>query len=234
MDEVIGQERAVQAIEFGLNMKDPGYNIFVTGMGGTGKSTIVKDLVTKHASALPTPADWCLVNDFKDVFRPKAIGISPGKAVSFCKKMNRVIEDLKKELPKALESESYLKKLTKIKNKCAEEKSAHFHQLEEFAAARGFKIERIETDFQTVPIVNGEPITSEAFHNLPEGAKSKIEVNMRIVQAEIDTKARETDRIDQALHVDIEKLLDEVALSAVKTRMDSVREEFGKVQPGPS
>ncbi len=85
LNEVIGQKRAVQAIEFGLNMKSPGYNIFVTGVEGTGKSTIVKDIVTKHAITLPGPDGWCLVNNFKDRFRPKAIAVSYGKAVQFSK-----------------------------------------------------------------------------------------------------------------------------------------------------
>jgi len=81
LDAVIGQQRAVQAIEFGLNMQDRSYNIFVTGLAGTGKSTIVRDLVTKHAKKRPTPDEWCLVNNFKDEFRPNALAVSPGKAV---------------------------------------------------------------------------------------------------------------------------------------------------------
>ena len=116
LDEVIGQERAVQAIEFGLNMKDRSYNIFVTGMAGTGKSTIVRDLVSKHAKKQPTPDEWCLVHNFKDEYRPKALSVSPGQAVRFYKKMNKAVEDLKKDLPKALASEAYLKRLSKIKN----------------------------------------------------------------------------------------------------------------------
>lgn len=69
LDEVIGQERAVNAITFGLDMKSPGYNIFVTGPEGTGKTTIVKDLVKSYARQLPVPVDWCMVNNFKDEYR---------------------------------------------------------------------------------------------------------------------------------------------------------------------
>ena len=98
LDEVIGQKRAVQAIDFGLNMKSPGYNIFVTGIEGTGKSTIVKDIVTKHAKTLPGPDGWCLVNNFKDQFRPKAIAVSSGKAVQFGRMVNKCIEDLQQDL----------------------------------------------------------------------------------------------------------------------------------------
>ena len=226
LDEVIGQQRAVQAIEFGLNMKDRRYNIFVTGMAGTGKSTIVRDLVNKHAKKQTTPVDWCLVNNYKDVYHPIAIAVSPGKALSFSKMMNKVVEDLKKDLPKALQSETYLKRLSKVKKKYAQESSNLFHQLEEYAASRNLLIEQTETDFQIVPMVNGNPMEPEAFVKLSENQKLAIEDNIRIVQAEVDSKAREIDRIDQALHAEIEKLMDEVALSAVKARLDPVRAAF--------
>ena len=83
LDGVIGQERAVRAIEFGLNMNSPGYNVFVSGAEGTGKSTIVKYIVTQHAKNLPTPDDWCMVNNFKDEFCPKSISVPSGKANLF-------------------------------------------------------------------------------------------------------------------------------------------------------
>ncbi|MGD8519907.1 MAG: ATP-binding protein, partial [Desulfobacterales bacterium] len=226
LDEVIGQERAVQAIEFGLNMKDRSYNIFVTGLAGTGKSTIVRDLVTKHAKNQPTPVEWCLVNNFKDEYRPKAMAVSPGTALPFCKKINKVIEDLKKDLPKALEGEAYLKQLSKIKAEYAEESSELFHHLEEYAADRSLQIDQTDTEYQVVPVVNGQPITPEEFGNLSEKQRLAIEENMRVVQLEIDAKAREIDKIEQTLHADIEKLLDKVALLAIKARLDPLKAEF--------
>ncbi|MGD9174677.1 MAG: AAA family ATPase, partial [Desulfobacterales bacterium] len=126
LDTVIGQERAVKAIDFGLNMEDPGYNIFVTGLASTGKSTIVRDLVNKHAKRLPTPNDLCLVNNFKDEFRPKAIAVPPGTAIQFSKKMKRAIESLKKDLPEVFEDDAYLKKLSKLKNGFAKQQHALF------------------------------------------------------------------------------------------------------------
>jgi MoxR-like ATPase len=72
LDQVIGQERAVRAITFGLEMKSAGYHIFVTGPEGTGKTTIVQEIIRKAAKTLPTPPDWCMVNNFKDEYRPRA------------------------------------------------------------------------------------------------------------------------------------------------------------------
>lgn len=226
LDTVIGQERAVQAIDFGLNMQDPGYNIFVTGLAGTGKSTIVRDLVNKHAKNLPTPNDLCLVNNFKDEFRPKAIFVSPGKAIELSKKMNRAVESLKKELPAVFENETYLKKLSKIKTKYSDRQHHLFEQLQSFAAKKNLQIGQTEDDFQTIPVVDGRPLTPEEFNVLPDAVKSKIEENLRSIQAEIEATALEIDRISQSLHADIEKLMDAFALSAVKKPLDPIRKEF--------
>ena len=226
LDTVIGQERAVEAIDFGLNMQDPGYNIFVTGLAGTGKSTIIGDLVNKHARNLPTPNDLCLVNNFKDEFRPKAIFVAPGKAIQLSKKMNRAVEGLKKELPEVFENETYLKKLSKIKSKYSEKQHHLFEHLQSFAAKKNLQIEQTEDDFQTIPVVDGQPLTPEEFNALPDAVKSKIEENLRSVQTEVEATAVEIDRISQALHADIEKLMDAFALSTVKKRLDPIKKEF--------
>ena len=101
LDQVIGQERAVRAITFGLEMKSAGYHIFVTGPEGTGKTTIVQEIIHKAARALPTPADWCMVNNFKDEYRPRALPTHPGHAARFAKSLNRLVSDLKIRLPKS-------------------------------------------------------------------------------------------------------------------------------------
>jgi len=136
LDKVIGQERAVEAIEFGLNMESKGYNIFVTGLEGTGKSTIIRDLVTAHAQKQPPPNDWCLVNNFNDEFRPQTFEVPSGKGAVFAKRMNKLIDDLKKELPKALESDSYLRKLDTIKKRYSELQNRYLKKMEKFAADR--------------------------------------------------------------------------------------------------
>jgi lon-related putative ATP-dependent protease len=226
LDEVIGQKRAVQAIEFGLHMKSPGYNIFVTGVEGTGKSTIVRDLVTKHAQTLPAPNDWCLVNNFKDEFRPKAVAVPAGKAIPFAKKMNKFVEDLKKDLPKAFKSESYLQRLAEIKSNYADRQNQLFQRIEKFAADKNLQIVQSEKEFETIPIIDGKPLAPEDFNNLSADKKAEIEANIHAIQTQIEFTAGRIDKLNASLHTDVEKLLDEVTLSVVESRLDKIRFEF--------
>jgi lon-related putative ATP-dependent protease len=226
LKEVIGQERAVQAIDFGLNMKSPGYNIFVTGVAGTGKSTIVKDIVTKHAKSLPGPDGWCLVNNFKDQFRPKAIAVSGGKAVQFSKTMTKLIEDLAKDLPSAFESKPYMKRLSVIKKRYSDKQNQLFQKIEKLAEDKHLQIVKSEDEFETLPVVDGKPLTTEDFTNLPKRKKVEIEENIRLIQSQIAIASVEVDKLNYVLHTDVEKLMDETTLSVVKSRLEKIRSEF--------
>jgi lon-related putative ATP-dependent protease len=226
LDEVIGQERAVQALEFGLNMNHSGYNIFVTGLEGTGKSTIVKDYVTQHARTLPKPNDWCLVNNFKVEFRPRAIEVPSGKAVQLSKKINRFIQILKKDLPAAFESEIYLKRLSALKAGYSEKQNRLFQKIEASAAQKNLQIISTDEEFETVPVVDGQPLTAEDFNNLSIDQKTEIEENIRLIQNQIEISSVEVDKLNSALRTDVEKLMDEVTQSVVQSRLEKIRSEF--------
>jgi len=224
--EVIGQQRAVQAIEFGLNMKSPGYNIFVTGIEGTGKSTIIRDIVTGHADNLPASVDWCLVNNFKDEYRPKAIAAPTGKATLFCKTMSKMIDDLRAELPQAFEHESYQERKAEIQKKFTDRQRDRWQKLEKSAAKRNIQINRTKTGYQTIPVVKGKAISPEEFAMLPQDTRTQIEENISAVKPETEAAVREVNKIHQNMNSKIEKLMQEVTLFAVKGRVDIIKDEF--------
>ncbi len=226
LDKVIGQERAVQAIEFGLNMKSPGYNIFVTGIEGTGKSTIIRDIVTQHAKSLPSPVDWCMVNNFKDEYHPIAVSVPKGKATRFSKTMNKLIDDLKKELPKAFEHESYQQRQSEIQKKYTDQQKDIIKKLEASASQHSIQINRTKAGYQTIPIVKEKAISPEEFLALPKEKQTEIEEKISLVQSEIDATIREINKINQSMNSQIEKLMQEIALFVVKQRIDVIRDEY--------
>ena len=174
LDEVIGQERAVHAIDFGLNMNSPGYNIFVTGIEGTGRTTIVRDITSKYAQSLPTPCDWCMVNNFHDEYRPKAIPVPSGSAVLLSKQMNRLIHMLKSKLPKAFESASFREKSAQVQEKFQAEEKSLFQKLEQSAQQKNLVINKASSGYQTIPVQDGKPMTREAFQALSDQSNQRL------------------------------------------------------------
>jgi lon-related putative ATP-dependent protease len=226
LDEVIGQTRAVQAIEFGLNMDSPGYNIFVTGIEGTGKSTIVQDIVGQHAKALPPCCDWCMVNNFSDEFCPKTISVPTGQALKFKKQMGKFIEDLQNELPKAFSSESYQQKQSELKKSYADKQRTLFEKLDKSAADRQITIQKTQTGYQTIPLLDDKPMSHEAFQQLSKEQRTAIEENIRALQAETESTLREISKLGQTLRDQIEKLMAEVTLFVVRNRLDILKNAY--------
>ncbi len=226
LDEVIGQQRAVQAIAFGLEMASPGYNIFVTGRDGTGKSTISRDLSRRFAANRPTPDDWLMVNNFKDEYRPRAIRMPAGQGAFFARKISRVVQDLKVALPNALENESYLERKGHLEKDYSEKRARLLDQLEKLAAAHGLQISRTPSGFIPVPIIDGKPATQETFHQLPEEKREGIERSIAAVQTELESTGKEIGRLKQALQNEIEKLTAEVASFVVGNRLSILKEEY--------
>ena len=197
LDEVIGQKRAVEAITFGLNMPSQGYNIFVTGIEGTGKSTIVKDILTKFAHTRPTPTDWCMVNNFEDEYRPCAIEVPAGKALQFSKSMSRLVEWLKIKVPKEFETKSYQDSMGQIQEKFGNQKRDLFEKLNQIAQSKGLLINRTTSGYQTIPLAGDKPMTPEEFANLPRDQQEEIEAKIIAISSEINTTMGEINRTNR-------------------------------------
>ncbi|MDX9787969.1 MAG: ATP-binding protein [Desulfobacterales bacterium] len=224
--DVIGQERAVQAIEFGLNMESPGYNIFVTGIEGTGKNTIVKDLVTKFARNLPTPMDWCLVNNFNDVYRPVPIAVPSGKATRFCRAVQKVVDDVTVRLPKEFESKPYTEKLKEITESFNREKAALTMQLDEAATEKRIVITKGPAGYQPVPLFEGKPMTTEFFQTLSAEKKAEIEAELQAFNEKIDSAMTEIRKISYEQQKRIDTLVQETTLFVLSDRMASIRNQY--------
>jgi lon-related putative ATP-dependent protease len=226
LDEVIGQKRAVQAIEFGLNMKNPEYNIFVTGIEGTGKSTITTDIARKYAKTLPTPHDCCMVNNFQDPYRPKPLMVPAGKGSILSRQMDRLIQSLKSKIPKAFEDTAYQKKIAMLHDTYREQEAERFSTLEQNAKEKKLAINKTEARLQTIPLKNGKPLTQETFLKLSKKEQEQIETTVQEFQGEIETALRDLSKIRQEQGKAVEALMSEIALSVVSEQMEFILETY--------
>ena len=226
LESVIGQERAVQAIDFGLNMKSAGYNIFVTGPVGTGKSTIISDIVNKFARSQPRPDDWCLVNNFQDVYRPATLPLPPGRAFEFSKRMRKVVSDLRGALPKIFSDKEFQDRQARLQEKYAHAQEHLFEELQGKAAENNLRINRTKIGYQTLALRNNQPITKEDFAALPEAEQDAIKDTIRTFQAVIETTEHQIGELAQKHQSAMEQLMQEAALFLIRSRLNVLRSGF--------
>ncbi len=226
LEDVIGQERAVQALELGLEIDDPSYNIFVSGLSATGKTTIVKRILEQRSAKEPVPADWLMVHNFEEPYRPVSFSLPAGEGMKFSKKMQQFIENLKDEMPRAFETEDYQEKRSKVMEEFQRKKRDKVNELQEKAAEHDVEVQMTGAGFQTIPIVQGQPIDQNTYQNLDEDIKQQVDDTIDYVQREIQKTLREINKLEKAVREKIEELNREVTLFVVGHRIENFKEEY--------
>jgi lon-related putative ATP-dependent protease len=225
--EIIGQARALRAIDFGLNLDNKGFNIFILGENGTGKLTTIKSLLAKKASQEQVPADWCYIYNFKDPDIPLAISLPPGSVMIFHKDMEELIRILKVEIPKVFESKEYEKQKNKILEEFQKKQKDLFAALEEEAQEKGFSIRKSVSGLMIVPVKkSGEPLTEEEYEALEEGVKTKVDEIGKLLQEKLNDVVREVRESEKRIKESLSKLEKDAALSAVGHYMEELKNKY--------
>ena len=227
LKETIGQERALRAIDFGLNLDSGGFNIFMLGENGTGKMTTIKSILGEKAAEEPVPTDWCYVYNFKEPDLPLAISMQPGSAVIFHKDMEELIKILKVEIPKMFESKEYEKQKNKILEEFQSKQKEMFSKLEEEAQSKGFSIRKTVSGLMIVPVKKGgEPLTEEEYEALDEKTRAKIDEIGKGLQEKLNDVVRDVREMEKSVKISLANLEREAALSAVGHSMDEVKMKY--------
>ncbi|MFO0765893.1 MAG: ATP-binding protein [Nitrospiraceae bacterium] len=185
LDETIGQERAVEALEFGLQMKSAGFNIFVSGPVGTGKGTLVREMVKRLAQSAPPPSDWCYVNNFQDQSRPTCLWFPAGHGAAFKREVGEFIEGLRRDIPAAFEGKKYLDAKAKIIEETEGKKKSLFRELTELSRERGFGFEETPVGFGLVPLRGDRPMTEKEMENLTEEEQQDLTERRKSLESEL-------------------------------------------------
>jgi lon-related putative ATP-dependent protease len=200
--EFIGQDRAIRGIEFGLSMKNKGYNIFVAGLSGTGKTSMVKTYVNKmvekrQAEGSYTPDDWCYLYNFTDADKPQIINLAQGKGKTFKEQMSKLLEQLKDELAKAFSSEEYKSHTKSTVQEGQAEQQKVFEEIAEEARKSGFLLQMTPMGPAIIPLVDGKPMAEEAYMAQDEKTRKKIEEQRAALLVKLQDafeKARDSER----------------------------------------
>jgi lon-related putative ATP-dependent protease len=226
--EIVGQERAVRALRFGLNIKESGFNIYVAGVPGSGRKTAVKAFLEDVAKGKPVPSDWCYVNNFNNPFVSKAMKLPAGKGKELRKDMKTFIEDVRRALPKAFESEDYANRRDSVVKSVEDKRNKLLAQLNEKAQKQGFVLRPTPAGVITIPIIQGKPISDEEFIALPQKTKDQIQKKSEDINTEMRAAMRQVLGFEKEAGDKIVKLNQDVTNYAIGHLIDTLLEKYGE------
>ena len=224
---IIGQQRSTKALQFGLGIRAPGFNIFVSGLPGTGRATAVTRFLQESARGRPVPPDWCYVNNFHDPARPDAISLPAGRALRFRSDMTTLVESSLRALRAAFESEEYAAQRQELDRARGKVLDALQVRVNETAQQKGFVIQPGPAGIVTIPMRGGHAVSPEEFIALSPEEKADIARREEELRAEIDGALRQVNRLTNKAAEERAELDRQVALFALKHPFDDITEKYG-------
>ena len=223
---IIGQERAVKALRFGLCIHQPGFNIFVSGPPGIGKMTAVESYIEELAKNRKTPSDWCYVNNFEDTYQPKAIEIKKGRGREFQQDINKMTEHLWQEFPKLFESDDYISRSDQILKDMNKKRETLYYELNNFASQNSFTLQPSTIGIRIIPVLEGKQLKDDEFQSLPEKQRKKILAKRDTVQDELKSVLKKIGELEKSARESIEKLDEQFVLLIVEVKINELKEKY--------
>ncbi len=229
LTDILGQQRALDAVEFGIGVQHRGFNLYVMGPSGFGKHGIIRKYLTKKAADEDTPADWCYVRNFEQDYKPRALKLPAGRGKQFQKDMKNLVEDLGKSINAAFEASEYqeqVQQLEKIFNK----KQANFIEKHaDKARSQGVHLSQTPSGFMLAPILDDKVLSENEFDALDEEVKIRIEQKIDDFQNEMEFLVPEMSRQRREHNIKIKKLNRKVALFATSNLIKDVKKKYKNI-----
>ncbi|MGE5474632.1 MAG: Lon protease family protein [Ignavibacteriales bacterium] len=231
--ESIGQDRAVSALQFGLKMKVKGYNIYMSGPSGTGKTNYAAKHIRKIALEQEAPDDWCYVYNFKNPNQPIALNLKAGMGTVFQKDMEDYIKVVQTELPKAFDSEDYEREESEIMREFQEKRADLLDELDEQAEKLGFRVKNTNTGIYFLPVVDGKVVSEQDFNELDEHIRHEINIKSDSIQLETMDMVRKLKEVEREVEEKLLNWQNKVAMFALGIHIDNLKAkyfEYTKIQ----
>lgn len=233
LTEIVGQERAIEALWLGLSLEDPQhrYNIYVSGGPGLGKTSAVSRLLGKVSQTRPVPPDICYVHNFRVPHAPRYLLLPAGRGRELKADMDRCIEFLAHELPRVLESDEFKARTKKERDRFSRERDEEFHGLEKRAAQLGFSLQRTPLGINTLPLKeDGSPYSQEEYGSLPESDRAEILRKQEEVQGLVRETFAGLAKLDEAWHEAQQQLTKKAVEFLVEPRFAQLSEKYSGLE----
>lgn len=222
----IGQERGIRALEFGLNVDIKGYNLYLEGPSGVGKTMYTKHYLDKLSKKKKTPCDWCYIYNFNNPNEPIALPLHAGQGREFRDQMDSFIKDIKNDLRNTFSNDDFEKEKTMITQAYEEKKVALMEKLNKKSEKYGFQVKSAQNGIYMMPVINGKAIEQEEFDRLDDEVKQNFENNSNIVQEQILQVISEIKSIEKDSQKKLSEWQSNVALLTINAHINYIRSKF--------
>ncbi len=215
LEGTIGQDRALTAIDFGISIRDSGFNLFILGQPGTGRASTIKKLLSSQAAKQPAPDDWCYVHDLKDGTRPESIRLPAGIGKELKRDVDHLVERLAEEIPKIFESKMYEGQKQRITSDYQKKQNELFQELEQEASAKGFILQQDAGGPTLSPVRDQKPLSQEDYEMLSHAEKARLEKASTVLHKRIKEVMQDMHRLEEEMREQVADMEKAVVLFAV-------------------
>ena len=226
IEEGIGQERGIKALEFGLQVDVKGYNLYLEGPSGVGKTLYTKNYLNKIASKKKVPSDWCYIYNFDNPNEPIAVELPSGQGKEFKEAMEGFIKEIRKDIRNTFNNDDFEKEKALIKQEFEQKRTALLEKLNQDASKHNFQVKTAQNGIYMMPIVNGQVIEEEEFDKLDEEIKKEYEEKSVLVQEQIMNVISQIKEIERASDKKISEWQSNVALLTVNVHINYLKSKY--------
>jgi lon-related putative ATP-dependent protease len=226
LEKTVGQDRALGALEFGLDIDAPGYNIYVAGYPGTGRTTTLTNFLNNVAPSRPVPNDWCYVYDFRDPMKPIAVSLPPGMGRELAQDIEGLIADCRRDIPRAFESDEYRQRGEEAVREIQQQLEVITREIESEAERTGFHVQPSQTGIVTTPVRDGQPLNREQYQELPEEEKEGLRKESDKLQEFINQKLLMLRRLEREATRRRSEVDQNTVLSVVGPVLSELKEKY--------
>ncbi len=224
--KIIGQERAAKALELGLNIKSKGYNIYIAGLPGTGKTTFAEKFAKKIASTEQTPPDLCYIYNFDNPKFPKTLTLPTGCGKIFREEMEELISRLEEDLPKVFNNKEFENRKMEIIKNYQNKRDVLIKDMTDEAREQNFGVKTTNSGIYFMPIIDGEVISEEQYDSLKEEDRDDISKNSEVIQKKAADVMRSMKEFEKSTRKEVEDLEYSEALFTIGKLISPILEKY--------
>ena len=226
INDGIGQERGIKALEFGISVDVKGYNLYIEGPSGVGKTMYTKNYLDTISKKKKVPQDWCYIYNFDNPNEPIAVPMAAGQGKEFRDAMDRFIKDIKKDIKQTFNNEDFEKEKALIKQEYETKRAVLMTKLNETSSKYGFQVKSANNGIYMMPVINGKTIEEEEFNKLDEQTKKEFEDKSSIVQQHVMEAISQIKAIQSESDKKISEWQSNVALLTVNAHINYIKSNF--------